>query len=96
MKPLADAIGEFSAHEAADSRLPIAAALLSMAIAVIDDPVAIVVIAMSYASDLASAAWVAAGAALALRVAMNRCGVTHASASSVAGWLHSTLQKPAR
>ena len=57
------------------SRAPVAMKLLLSTIAVVDDLVAIVIIALFYTSDLSATALVAAGIAIAIMFVLNRRGV---------------------
>jgi Na+:H+ antiporter, NhaA family len=57
------------------SRAPVAMKLLLSTIAVLDDLVAIVIIAVFYTSDLSTAALIAAGIAIAIMFVLNRRGV---------------------
>ena len=57
------------------SRVPVAMKLLLSTIAVLDDLVAIVIIAVFYTSELSFAALLSAGVAIALMFVLNRCGV---------------------
>ena len=57
------------------SRAPVAMKLLLSTIAVVDDLVAIVIIALFYTSDLSATALIAAGIAIAIMFVLNRRGV---------------------
>jgi Na+:H+ antiporter, NhaA family len=57
------------------SRVPVAMKLLLSTIAVLDDLVAIIIIAVFYTSDLSTTALIAAGIAIATMFALNRCRV---------------------
>ena len=57
------------------SRVPVAMKLLLSTIAVLDDLLAIIIIAVLYTSDLSAMALIAAAVAIALMAVLNRCGV---------------------